>query len=321
MTIALTMQENLELWAEAEMNSLSNPEPDESICQFPRQRGTGYRREIEVYPDLWLTIMDVKYRDDDILLKFPESNHPLQFGISVLDTENTTFISGAGVQRAWTMKTEKFERDVGINIHMPPELLGKFFPTVDGEIPSELSLLAKGDDWQTTLYPKMTPAIRIVAQQIINCPYQGTSKRMFLQTKVQELIGLQLMPILVDQSGVQPLPRLKSSTIASIHHAKDILLSHLENPPSILELSQMVGVSDRTLQRGFQELFGTKPFNYLTEKRMEWAEQLLRHENMKIVEVAHRVGYSEPRRFAEAFKRRFGITPSQCLGKKSVSGT
>lgn len=79
-------------------------------------------------------------------------------------------------------------------------------------------------------------------------------------------------------------------------------------------------MSDRTLRRGFIELFGTTVFRYLTDKRMESAEQLLRQGNITVAEVASVVGYSHQGRFAEAFKRRFGITPSECLlGKKSVS--
>ncbi|MEH2081815.1 MAG: AraC family transcriptional regulator [Nostoc sp.] len=322
MTITLTMKEEWELWDEAEMNSLQNPEPDEFICQMPTLLGKGYMREIKVYPNLWLTIRDHEYHDD-VLLKIPEWNHSLQFCVWLLgNTTDDTLISGAGVQRQFTLETPKFQRIVSIEIHMPPELLGTFFPTVDGEIPSQFSLLAKGDDWQTMLQLKKTTAINSVAQQIINCPYQGITKRMFLQARVLELIRLQLTPILAEQGELQPPPRLKPETIACIHHAREILRSRLENPPSILELAQMVGVSDRTLQRGFQELFGKTAFSYLSEKRMEWAEQLLRQGNMTIAEVGNRIGYSNLGHFAAAFKRRFGITPSQSLiGKKSVSGS
>jgi AraC-like DNA-binding protein len=66
----------------------------------------------------------------------------------------------------------------------------------------------------------------------------------------------------------------------------------VENPPSLLELAQLVGVSDRTLRRSFQELFGTTVFGYLTEKRMEQAEILLREGNSSVAEVANIVGYS-----------------------------
>ncbi|MHC5613447.1 MAG: hypothetical protein ACYTXA_21225 [Nostoc sp.] len=70
-------------------------------------------------------------------------------------------------------------------------------------------------------------------------------------------MALQLAPIFADQGGSHYSPRLKPATIARIDNARDILLSRLENPPSIVELAQLVGVSNSTLKRGFTELFGT----------------------------------------------------------------
>ncbi|MFN6563948.1 MAG: helix-turn-helix transcriptional regulator [Nostoc sp. ChiSLP01] len=331
MTITLTMKEDRELWAEANYNSPQKPKLElfEILHQVPRQLGKGYVQDIEVYPDLELKIVDCEY-DDDVLLKISECYHPLQFGVLLCGVttdeyngqvgEGYTCISGSGVQRQMTLEFPKSRR-LGVEIHMPPDLLKIFFPNEAGEIPHQLHLLAKGNNWQTLLYPEATVAIQGIAQQIINCPFQGMTKRMYLQAKVLELIALQLAPILSVQDGLQPSPRLKAETIARIHHAREILLTHLENPPSLLELAQIVGVSDRTLQRGFQELFGTTAFRYLTEKRMEWAEQLLRQGNITIAEVGNKIGYSHLGHFAAAFKRRFGITPSQSLiSKKSVSG-
>ncbi|MEH2338598.1 helix-turn-helix transcriptional regulator [Nostoc sp.] len=204
---------------------------------------------------------------------------------------------------------------------MPPELLRTFFPTADGEIPSQFSLLTKGNDWQTMLQPKKTAAINSAAQQIINCPYQGITKRVFLQARVPELLGLHLSSILVDQSELQPSPGLKPETITRIYHAREVLLCRLENPPSLLELAQLVGVSDRTLKRGFRQLFNTTVFGYLTDKRMQQAEQLLRGSHLTVAEVANLVGYAHLGHFAAAFKHKFGITPSECLsGKKSLTG-
>lgn len=230
-------------------------------------------------------------------------------------------ISGGGVQRKIEVFNRKSQRMVGIDITMPPHLLKIFFPGSDGEIAPELSFLAKENDWQTLIYPKTTPAIQGVVQQIIDCPYQGIAKRMYLQAKILELITLQLAPFLAKEAGLRSSPRLKAATIARIHRAREILLLQLENPPSLLELAQLVGLSQSTLKRGFQTLFGTSVFGYLTDQRMIWAEQLLRQNNSTVAEVANLVGYSHLGHFASAFKRRFGITPSQCLtGKKVVSG-
>ena len=180
-------------------------------------------------------------------------------------------------------------------------------------------ILAKGNDWQTLLYPETTTAIQGIAQQIINCPYEGMTKRMYLQGKVLELMALQLAPILSAQDGIQPSPRLKADTISRIHYAREILSARLENPPSLLELAQIVGVSDRNLRRGFKEMFGTTVFGYLTNIRMEQAEQLLRSGKLSVAEVANLSGYSQQGHFAAAFKRKFGITPRECLsGNRSI---
>jgi AraC-like DNA-binding protein len=54
---------------------------------------------------------------------------------------------------------------------------------------------------------------------------------------------------------------------------------------------------------------------------MERAEQIFRQGDVTVAEVANQVGYSHLGHFAIAFKRKFGITPSECLaGQKSLSG-
>ncbi|MEI1376630.1 AraC family transcriptional regulator [Nostoc sp. UHCC 0926] len=311
------------------MNNLQNPEPNEFIYQISSWEGKGYERAIEVHPNLWLSISDIE-QHHDYFGKITEYDHPVQFQVLLagknLDEyggqvgEGYTLISGSGVQRAMFLRSPK-GRVMDVNIEMPTDLLRTFFPDEDGQILPQLKFLTKGNDWQTLLYPQTTTAIQGVAQQIVNCPYKGITKRMYLQGKIQELMALQLAPILAEQDGLQPFPRLKAQTIVCIHHAKEILLSRLDNPPSLMELAQMVGVSSRTLRYGFKEVFGTTVFGYLTEQRMEQAEQLLRSGKLSIAEVANLIGYSQPGNFAAVFKRKFGITPSECLsGKKNIFG-
>jgi AraC-like DNA-binding protein len=321
MTITLTLKEQDELWDEAERNSLQKLEKFETISQIPRQLGKGSVVDIEVFPQLLLSIYDWQYHDN-LHCKIPVSEHPLHFDVLLSGKmksdygvvgEGYTLISGGGIQSQMTDEVEKFQRILGIQILMPPSMLANFFPGDDEEILPQLKQLAKANDWQTLLYLKTTPAIQGVAQQIINCPFCGITKQVYLQGKVLELMALQLAPLIADSNIMQSPPRFKPKTITQLHHARDILLSRLENPPSLLELAAMVGVSTRTLKRGFPELFGTTVFGYLTDRRMEYAEYLLRQGNISVAEVANQVGYANPGHFAAAFKRRFCITPRQCL--------
>ncbi|BDA71234.1 transcriptional regulator [Calothrix sp. PCC 7716] len=329
MSITLTLKEDEELWDEAAQSSMYKSAllPFEFCCEVPKQLGRGYRQEIEVYPELCLSIEDCEY--NDVLIQVPEWNHPLQFSVLLSGICRDDFgqvggrytvISGGGIQRSRTQIHPKSQKYVGVNIEMPPQLLATFFPGEDGQIPPELKMFANDNDWQTVIYPETTIAVQLVAQQIVNCPYQGIAKRIYLQGKVVELMALQLALILAEQERRQPSPRLRAETIDCIYRAREILLSHLENPPSLLDLALQVGVSDRTLRRGFQELFNTTVFGYLTSQRMEKAQCLLRNSKLTVTEVAMMVGYSNTSHFAAAFKRQFGITPKECLaGKLSVS--
>ena len=303
----------------------------ELLYELPSCIGQGYIQQIELCPGLDLEIWNHEYHDD-ITLKVPVHDHLVQFlllssGFIHHDQVYPTlggkysYLSGSGISPTYVAKYQKSQRFTGINVEIKPELLEAFFPT-DLEQSPRLKLLVKDNDWKTSFFPETTFAMQVVVQQILHSPFQGVTRRLYLQAKVFELLAMQLEPILADRGHYQSVPRLKPETIARLHHAKEILAAQLEHPPSLVELAQQVGVSDRTLRRGFRELFGTTVFGYLTHQRMEQAAQRLREGNITVAEVANLVGYSHLGHFAAAFRRKFGITPNQCLlGKKFVQRT
>jgi AraC-like DNA-binding protein len=160
--------------------------------------------------------------------------------------------------------------------------------------------------------------MQTIVQQISQHPYQGAIARMYLEAKVLELLAMQLTQLTEMRSDAAKLS-LRPKSIDRIYQARDILVTRLENPPSISELTQQVGLGDRTLRRGFRELFGTTIVGYLTLLRMEKAELLLRERKLSISEVANLVGYSNLSHFSTAFKSQFGITPSQCMAGKLLN--
>ncbi len=217
-----------------------------------------------------------------------------------------------------TIVHERSQRLVGVNIHLLPEVLEQFLLGMIDANTALLKLLLKQNDWKVPFFPTVTTEMRQVAQQIGTAPLCGTARRLYLQAKVFELLALQLQPILSDHNLLQSPPGRKPDTIARMYHAKEVLASRLENPPALFDLAQQVGVSDRTLRRGFRDLFGTTVIGYLAQQRMQQAEQLLREGNCTVASVANRVGYAHLGHFALRFKRQFGITPSQALAGKRV---
>ena len=295
----------------------------ETIYAEPPQLGRGHTREIELCSGLELSIFDVV--PHDLTARVPENEHLVQFsallsgvcdcGDHLQINAHQSYIGGSGIQPRHFTRYPRSHRQVGVDIHMTPALFQQFFANIHGELPVSLQPLVQGNDWQHRFSPPMTGAMRTVVQQMIDCPFLGTAKQAYLQGKVFELIALQLDGM-VHGAAELPSATLKPDTIARIHYAAEILRSHLEHPPNQTALSQQVGVSDRTLQKGFKAVFGMTPFAYLTRQRMQQADQLLRQPGQTVTQVANIVGYTNPAQFAAAFKRQFGKTPRECLSPR-----
>jgi AraC-like DNA-binding protein len=79
---------------------------------------------------------------------------------------------------------------------------------------------------------------------------------------------------------------------------------------SLDELAHRIATSRRQLQRAFNELAGTTFRDYLSAIRFEHAIEML-EDGVPITDVAQRLGYAHPWHFARAFRRHFGVVPSQ----------
>lgn len=162
---------------------------------------------------------------------------------------------------------------------------------------------------------KVTPAMQTVLWQIINNPYRGTLQRMYLESKTVELLVLQLSQLLKLEKNQAKNTNLKPEEIDKIHQAKEILINNLIEPPTLINLAKQVEIHHMKLKQGFRELFGTTPFAYLRNYRLETAQNLLLENDLSVLAVASAVGYANSSHFAAAFKEKFGISPKDC--KKS----
>ena len=67
--------------------------------------------------------------------------------------------------------------------------------------------------------------------------------------------------------------------------------------------------NEEKLKKGFEQMFQTTPFQYLRDRRLEQAQQLLMDTEQSIEEVARIIGYANRSKFAAAFRKKFGVNP------------
>lgn len=163
---------------------------------------------------------------------------------------------------------------------------------------------------QEVMIAKINPPIQLILNSILACRYTGTMKRIFMETQVLQLLLLQLeRQKTVALSHSEPF--LREYDIRRVREARSLIEENIKTPCSLIELAHKVGLNDFKLKKGFKELFGTTVFGHLNELRMQEAKRLLTEEKRPVNYVSNKVGYKNSHHFSAAFKKRYGILPSQ----------
>lgn len=82
-------------------------------------------------------------------------------------------------------------------------------------------------------------------------------------------------------------------------------------PWTVAELAGAAAVSRAAFARRFTDLVGEPPMAFLTAWRLALAADLLLDPDLTLTAIAHRVGYATPFGLSTAFKRHYGVSPSE----------
>ena len=157
----------------------------------------------------------------------------------------------------------------------------------------------------------ISPTRRALIQQIVNCPYTGALKKLFLEARFLDLFIEQQTQL----ASLLACPPARDRD--RLHAVREFLDQHYAQPPSLLAIARLFGTNDFKLKQGFKALFGTTVFGYVAERRLAVAHQLLSLTSQPVQEVAEAVGFTNPAHFATAFRRKFGLRPRRCAAPPS----
>nr|MBP9875229.1 response regulator [Haliscomenobacter sp.] len=82
---------------------------------------------------------------------------------------------------------------------------------------------------------------------------------------------------------------------------------------NVNKMCEMVHLSHMHFIRKVKQLTGKKPIDLLKSFRLQRAKELLKQNKLNVAEIAYMVGYDLPNSFSRAFKKEFGLTPSEYL--------
>ncbi|MCV9928656.1 AraC family transcriptional regulator [Flavobacterium sp. LS1R49] len=164
----------------------------------------------------------------------------------------------------------------------------------------------------------MTPEILAAVRDIGSCERTGHFRRMYMETKVSELLLLQVEQLTQTQKVMHTIPKID---IERMHHARELVTQNIIAPCSLIDLARKVGTNEFKLKKYFKEIFGTTVFGYLNELKMNEARQKLLKGEQNIYQIAESLGYKSPNHFSTAFRKYFGYPPSQIKNQNNYIGS
>ncbi|WPV66408.1 AraC family transcriptional regulator [Chitinophaga sp. LS1] len=155
----------------------------------------------------------------------------------------------------------------------------------------------------------ITARMLMILDEIRNCQFLGGHKKLYLQSKVIELLALQCEQQEQAESLQKERFALSASDKEKIFFARDYLLNQMQSPPSLTELSRAAGLNEFKLKNGFKQVFDNTVFGYLNDHKMEYARQLLQSAVQSVTQIAEQLGFSSVQHFSTAFRKKFGVSP------------
>lgn len=107
----------------------------------------------------------------------------------------------------------------------------------------------------------------------------------------------------------RPMSKWDVKALQQVH---DYVAGNFEKPPlPNMELAHKFNINEHKLNYGFRLLFGTTPFKFYNQLRLEEAKTLIKNTNNSLENIAYKLGFKSYPHFSKSFKSKFGYSPRE----------
>lgn len=133
--------------------------------------------------------------------------------------------------------------------------------------------------------------------------------------KAMETVEEKRHKIMMEKYGAQYIDSMaqksKGDYVDAVEQIENYIMEHYAEDLRVKDLADMVYISSDHLTRSFKKRFGKTVSEYILEKRMNLAGELLKRHDLSITQVSDSVGFGNYSYFTEQFKKVYGMTPRE----------
>ena len=108
--------------------------------------------------------------------------------------------------------------------------------------------------------------------------------------------------------------------VAYLRRARDLIDRRYAEPIDLDAMARAAGYSRFHFARVFRGAYGETPRAYLTRRRIERAQDLLRSANLTVTEICHLTGFASLGSFSARFTELVGMPPTESRRRAAARG-
>lgn len=306
----------------------SKHDPDKQVVYRNNPFIKGEMRYRKIDEGLWITATDVKFKYNTVIKSsydkdIPSEHYTITFTIfeSEVKLQNKFINKMPFFNKFWGFKKPGI--DIGASFYkdskcrffifyISPEWLKKNVPIdkLDKNIPFKMFL---DSDKGFISYQDIVPNAEYFSTEILNT-IKTFNDDIFNETllKSQSLsfISSFLKNAFADvrNRNFQEKGKIDYKLIAK---CESMISTNLSEPFIGIEaLAKKLSISPTKLKTDFKSVYGNSILQYIIEKKMQLAMQLLLTTQIQIKNISYQVGYDSPGKFSAAFKKKYNQLPS-----------
>ncbi len=289
---------------------------------LPEDRGSGWLEFLELNDPIRILLFDCHWRETNTVRVRDEEWVRFNFSISI-----DIFMTMSGQKNAvsdassWRIINNPTSADTieefpggtkttWVTICCKPEYIAALCGCSEDDIPHPLRNDFYEDNPQTfhELYD-FTSRLNAITMEILRTNLTGGLRISYIHARARELLCLALEKIMNPAPDVTIPVKLNEQDMEALEKARGILVENCASPPSVKELSLLVGVNRNKLFYGFRSVFGKTISEFIQDHRLVLARDLLESSSQSISDISAAVGFKHQCNFSTAVKKHFGMTP------------
>lgn len=238
-----------------------------------RQRSSGAKENILIYCE-----------KGKGWIEYNNEKHIISDNQAFIIPANEPHIYGADIRSPWSIYWLHFK---GYNTYMFSSIMGKILPIEESDNSRYRDRILMFEDMYQNLEMGYNP-------------------------ENLEYISFCLMHFLASLKYLSQFREIKNVKVEDVvQHSIHYMKNNLENKITLKDIADAVGYSSSHLTTLFSQRTSFSPIVYYNQLKIQRACSFLQFSDLKIKEIAFRLGYYDPFHFSNAFIKEMGITPKE----------